>query len=186
MNRRALLGHAAAILGASISAPLLAGVLGGCKPTPEGKPGAALSVAQQELVAALAETIIPETKTPGARSANVHGFIDMMLANWYADEDRTRFLDGLAALETQAAREQGMPFLKLSAEKRLAFLETLDREAIDARKKAQNPLPFFAMLKELTIVGYYTSKQGMAAIGYQGPIGATFGELGPIGNSVWI
>jgi len=51
---------------------------------------------QSETVATIAELIIPTTDTPGARAAQVHRFIDLLLAEWAPDDDRKQFLDGLA------------------------------------------------------------------------------------------
>ena len=50
---------------------------------------------QHETVAAVAELIIPETDTPGARAAGVGEFIDLIVAEWYTEEQRARFLAGL-------------------------------------------------------------------------------------------
>ena len=45
---------------------------------------------QHETVAAVAELIIPETDTPGARAAGVSEFIDLIVAEWYTEEQRAR------------------------------------------------------------------------------------------------
>src|SRR5207245_6091517 len=89
IDRREALRRAALMLGGVISAPVIAGVLAGC----EGRPGrggggggrrsGALSSEQLELVATIAEHILPETDTPGARAVGVHEFIDAMLAEGY-------------------------------------------------------------------------------------------------------
>jgi len=51
---------------------------------------------QSETVATIAELIIPTTDTPGARAAQVHRFIDLLLAEWVTDDERASFLKGLA------------------------------------------------------------------------------------------
>src|SRR5947207_4576408 len=51
---------------------------------------------QRETVATIAELIIPATDTPGARAAHVDQFIDLLLGEWAPDEERARFLQGLA------------------------------------------------------------------------------------------
>src|SRR5690349_22351828 len=50
-----------------------------------------LSPEQNELVTMIAEMIIPETDTPGATSVHVNEFLDLLLAEWSSDEDRSRF-----------------------------------------------------------------------------------------------
>src|SRR5262249_3167261 len=71
------------------------------------------------------------------------------------------------------------------AEARTAYLTPLDREGVDARARNITPLPFFATFKELTLIGYYTSEAGSAAIGYAGPVGARIGAQGPICGRIW-
>src|SRR5439155_1026760 len=81
--------------------PTEAGVLAGCEArgAPEGswRPRA-LTPDQAELVAAIAEQILPETDTPGARAVGVHRFIGALLAESYSAEQRERFVAGLADL----------------------------------------------------------------------------------------
>lgn len=195
LSRRAVLRHAAALSGGVLSAPLVASILAGCRPADKADavPLAALSPEQYALVAEIAEQIIPQTQTPGARAANVPGFIDQLLAGWYSGDECAVFLQGLAQFERRCMREHATPFQSLVPAQQLAFLEVLDREAIEARQNAMDAavgsgnvsLPFFAMIKEMTIVGYYTSEAGMAAIGYAGPMHAQFGELGPDAGGIW-
>ncbi|HVX88350.1 MAG TPA: gluconate 2-dehydrogenase subunit 3 family protein, partial [Gemmatimonadales bacterium] len=69
-----------------------------------------LSPAQNAAVVAVAEAVIPRTDTPGATDARVNEFIDLLLADWYKDEDRDRFLRGLDAIDAEARAEGGAPF----------------------------------------------------------------------------
>ena len=153
-------------MGGVLSASTVAGVLGGCRPGPEA--GAyvpqTLSGAQDELVTVLTELIIPETDTPGARAARVNEFIDLMLSDWLKDDERTGFLDGLADVEARAEASYGKAFQALTLEEQTALLTTLEDEAIaqqsDPQAAPDAGRPFFSMLKELTLVGYYTSEVG--------------------------
>jgi len=117
-----------------------------------------LSPEQHALVEALAELIIPQTETPGARAAGVSYFIDDVLAAG-EDGDRQSFLAGLNWLETRAVKLHGIPFLKLPEDRQVALLEPLaatgNLEADD-----QPGVRFFQRLKALTITGYYTSADG--------------------------
>src|SRR5205823_4919594 len=85
--RYSALRRAALVVGGVLSAPFAAGVLAGCEArgAPEGswRPRA-LTPDQAELVAAIAEQILPETDTPGARAVGVHRFIDALLAESYS------------------------------------------------------------------------------------------------------
>jgi glucoside 3-dehydrogenase (cytochrome c) hitch-hiker subunit len=100
---------------------------------------------QDALVVAATERILPETDTPGAAAAKVDRFVDTMLADWYASEDQQKFLAGIAELDAQR-------FLEITPAQQTAILERLDAET--------TPGHWFAMLKYLTIWGYYTSEIG--------------------------
>ncbi|HXV60086.1 MAG TPA: gluconate 2-dehydrogenase subunit 3 family protein [Vicinamibacteria bacterium] len=116
-----------------------------------------LDVEQSELVAVVAELIIPETDTPGARAARVDAFIDLMLTEWFADEERHRFLQGLARLANQ-------DFLRKDEAQRVAILRALEEEALAAPEpppEAPADAPFFSVMKWLTLYGYFTSKVAM-------------------------
>jgi hypothetical protein len=153
IDRREALRRAALVLGGVLSAPVVAGVLAGCEarraPAVAWRPRA-LSADQAETVATIAEHILPETDTPGARAVGVHRFIDAMLAESYPAAERQRFLTGLEGLDDGARRAHGQAFLACAATDQLALLDQLDRAAD----------PFFRTLKELTLVGYYTSEIG--------------------------
>ena len=160
INRREALRRAALLLGGTLSAPVIAGVLAGCdgsaNSTTSGAPGS-LTPAQTELVASIAERIIPETDTPGARGAEVPRFIGTMLGEYYTAPERKHFLDGLADVDARAQRGCGRGFVRCSAEEQHALLEQIDREVYAS---AAVPPPYFRTMKELTILGYYTSKVG--------------------------
>jgi hypothetical protein len=141
---------------------------------------------QKELVRSLCDTILPETDTAGALTAHVDDFISDTLELWCTPLERRAFLTGLDAFAQNCKGALGKGFTGLSTADRLAFLEPLDRDAVEARKKRVDPLPFFATIKELTLIGYYTSEVGCNAIGYAGPIGTLPGRDGPLNTPVWI
>ena len=80
---------------------------------------------------------------------------------------------GLEMLEESARSEHGRPFLELPEEQQIELLEPLDRESVaiqwaafTSRDEAED-LPFFGMMKEMTLVGYYTSEIGLGQeLGY--------------------
>lgn len=103
------------------------------------------SADELKLVAQLAEHIVPRTDTPGAADAGVHFLIDRALSSKPADAKKFR-----AGMKT---------FAKLAPERQVEKLKTLA-----ARKD-----PFFKMLKDLTIDGYYTTRAGLAQeLGWHG------------------
>jgi hypothetical protein len=123
----------------------------------------ALTAPEYEIVVSAAERIIPRTTTPGATDARVADFIDIMLADWYDPPDRARFKAGLRELDQSAVRVTGHAFVRAEERQQIGLLETLDRE-LSVRRKAKEPSAddhWFAMLKHLTIWGYYTSRPGI-------------------------
>jgi hypothetical protein len=82
----------------------------------------------------VAEQILPETDTPGARSARVHEFVDRMLAEYYPAADRERFVAGLARLDARARRRHGRGFADCAPEEQYALVDALDRQAFPPRR----------------------------------------------------
>lgn len=163
LTRRQALRRVGALLGGVVSAPTVAGVLGGCqRQTGDDWSPSTLTPEQNEMVDTIAEIIIPATDTPGARAANVNRFVDALVGESYLPEDRKRFLDGLASVNTRCKEEYGAPFIECSAEQQRSLVATLDDEAFgtDAEPTDRETPPFFRMMKELVIVGYYTSEIG--------------------------
>jgi hypothetical protein len=114
------------------------------------------------LLAEVADTILPETKTPGAKAAGVGPFIAMMVADTYDTREQDLFREGLETLEREAAMQNGGGFMASSPAQRLALLERLDREAIEYMRgpSAADRPHYFRMIKELTLLGYFTSEIG--------------------------
>ena len=86
-----------------------------------------------------------------------------MLADWYSVADRDRFKTGLSELDTRARNVTGRAFVQTTERQQTEVLETLDRELYTRRQsgKAGADDHWFAMLKHLTIWGYYTSRPGI-------------------------
>lgn len=151
------------------------------------------------MVVAIADTIIPETETPGARAAQVDQFIDTLLSDHLAAAEKERFLSGLTRLDARTRRIHQKAFVELTPAQqteivgeldKLAFQETLARTTPETTApsprsqgsdvqvgqgvggtpaEAASPPPdaadvgpqsFFRMMKELAVVGYYTSEVG--------------------------
>lgn len=129
MNRREALKRVGYLMGGALAAPTVAGVLGGCRAgTDIGWSPQVLSAAQNDLVVSVAEHIIPDTDTPGATAAGVNRFIDRMLAEWYPENLRARFLTGLDDLDRRAQDSSGQSFLDLASDQQRQLLRELDRE----------------------------------------------------------
>lgn len=135
----------------------------------------------------IAETILPETKTPGAKAAKVGAFMALMVTDTYKPEDQAVFRQGMQQLEQASVKDSGKGFMSATPEQRLALLEKLDKAAKDyhdardakkhkadaerrereARSNAseepptEEPAHYFRMMKELTLLGYFTSEIGV-------------------------
>lgn len=162
MNRRKALKRLAVLTGGALSFSTVAGVLGGCTATDEPFSLRTLSPAQNKMVIHLSERIIPATDTPGAKAAGVNRFIDHMLTNWSTEMERTHFLDGLSNLNERCNRRHHNDFVELDKDKKIEIMRKLEQEALDNPNPKLNTglKPFFDMLKEFTVVGYYTSEIG--------------------------
>ena len=119
----------------------------------------ALSAAQLETVATLAELMIPTTETPGARAALVDRFVDTVMAS-ATPADRDRFLTGLAWMDTRSTALYGKPFTGASPEQQAELLTKLAAPSGHAGDDAPG-VPFFTAIKQMTIAGYYSTKIGL-------------------------
>jgi hypothetical protein len=126
-------------------------------------PPRTLTAAEYDIVSQASERIIPRTATPGATDARVADFIDVMLTDWYDVSDRERFKTGLKELDGRARNLAGRAFAQTTERQQIELLEGLDRELHIRRQSglAGADDHWFAMLKHLTIWGYYTSRPGI-------------------------
>jgi hypothetical protein len=113
ITRREAVTRTALLLGGTLAASHLSGLRGEAwaRAAAPGWRAGTLTAGQSELVATIAEHIIPATDTPGARAAGVHRFVDVMLSDYYKAVERRKFLVGLAQLDARAVMELGAPFM---------------------------------------------------------------------------
>ncbi len=123
---------------------------------------------QNSTVTTIAEIIIPQTDTPGAKAARVNEFIDLILTEWYDDEEKSIFLTGLAEVDASTRGLLGKDFVDCDEKLQTEILRGLDDEVAaartDVRRGRSRRRPpernFFFMIKQLTLIGYYTSQIG--------------------------
>lgn len=170
MNRRELLQRVAWIMGGAISAPAVLGVLNGCSAKKEETwQPVFLSKEQGAVVAEVAEIIIPRTDTPGAKDAGVPAFIDTMLKDAYAEDDRQRYVSGLKAFDDAARTAHSKGFVELTRQQQTELVRKFHDEAVAselALKERPKELqrPFILMTKELTMLGFFTSEPGATQV----------------------
>jgi len=167
-NRRDFLVRASlAAAGAAVSVSALSVSLPAAAAVPEGELRF-FTPDQRNLVAALAETIIPQTDTPGAIDAGVPRYIEFMAREWLRPEERGIFMRGLIETERMAAETFGKAFAACRADERERILDLMEDEAGTASwyipgnvERAFDPAaPFICQLKELTVYGYFSSQTG--------------------------
>ena len=121
---------------------------------------------QNAIVTTIAELIIPQTDTPGAKAARVNEFIDLIVTEWYDEEEKSTFMTGLADVDSRTHELYGKDFVDCAEKQQVEILQALDDEVAareqDARRRRNHPPEknFFFMMKQLTLVGYYTSQVG--------------------------
>lgn len=159
MNRREAMSAVAWLLGGTIVG---ADLLVACTPKSERQVSDLFSLENIALMDEVAETILPATSTPGAKAAEVGAFMAVMVRDCYTPEDQKVFLKGLAQIDEASEKEYGDTFLELNPQQRTALLRTLDNEQKEymANKEPEAPSHYFRMMKELTMLGYFTSEVG--------------------------
>ena len=98
MNRRDVLKNTVLVLGYTIAVPSLVNILSGCNNSAslDWEPQV-FSPTQAPIMSELAETILPRTKTPGAKDLRIDQFIDRLLKQVFSPQDQQSFLQGLDA-----------------------------------------------------------------------------------------
>ena len=136
----------------------------------------AFTAADVALLDEIAETILPETSTPGAKAAKTGAFMALMVTDGYDERDAQVFRDGMRQLDEACRQAHGVAFMQASPAQRLALLEALDREqktvmedrapkrrvarAGGRGRRATSPRTTSGMMKELALLGYFTSEIG--------------------------
>lgn len=169
-RREALRLMGAASVFSVLSSDLFAATLRAQLAADKGSALRTLSRAQNEIVVAMSDMMIPATDTPGAKAAKVNEFIDLILTEWATEEERKIFLEGLAEADRKTNALFGHGFAAASAQEQAAIVQVFDEELAASRNEKLYKqvrsweqtlvLPFFAQMRRLTLVGYYTSQIG--------------------------
>ena len=116
--------------------------------------GQALTAAQMADVRALANTIIPRTDTPGAVDVGAPEFVDRLISEWYADDDKAAVVRGLDALTERCRGEYGKSIAELDEDSRRTFALSIDGK----RGELSTPEGAYARLKENIVFGFMTAE----------------------------
>lgn len=163
MNRREAIKKTGLALGFAATSPLLMHLLQSCdSKKPLGWKPQFFSEKQALLVAALVDQILPKTDSPGALDVGVDVFVDKMVAEIYSDKEQKQFLAGLEEIEKNSRLKSGEVFTDLDSQAQYDFLYGLESEIpYLSYNTSPEEKPFFLMLKELALLGYFTSEEIM-------------------------
>jgi hypothetical protein len=157
----------------------------GCK-SPDA--GVSLTSFTDEDIAFLdevAETILPQTSTAGAKAAGVGRYMSVMVTDCYTKDDQETFHKGMDELNKASNKMHNVDFMKATPEQRTALLVSLDNERKEYQKKKEDfdkmqnakekeekakgnkdfkkekmQNHYFQQMKQLTIGGYFSSEKG--------------------------
>ncbi len=169
MTRREMVIRLAVAMGASAVGPRLLSAQFGATVSAGNTDFSADDLA---LLDEIGDTIIPATDVPGAKAVGIGGFIAMMVRDCYQPRDQAAFKEGLRNLEARFSAVHRKSFRAGDAKDRTAFLNTLDAEQkeftkahrieqhTDGSETPEAPWHYFRMMKDLTILGYFSSEIG--------------------------
>jgi gluconate 2-dehydrogenase gamma chain len=165
ISRKEAIRRTAIIMGGVVFAPSILGVLKGCKATPNDEWIPELfSQRQARLMNTLVDVILPEDDTPSASQAGVTAFIESMVKNVYNQEQRNLFLKGLDQFDEEATLELEGDFYDMTDEIKYEYTYGMNRVALESGRGSGGERPFILILRELTILGYFTSEVGATQV----------------------
>jgi hypothetical protein len=175
INRREAIRRVSALLGgvAFVGGAGLLAAAEKARPAVDGRIGE-FAVQDIAFLDEIAETILPATKTPGAKAAKTGAFMALMVTDAYSPAERQVFRAGMRKVDQAAIKASNLSFMAATAQQRLAVLTALDHEQkrfMDAREAAKadpsaadaggkQRAHYFRMMKELALLGYFTSEIG--------------------------
>lgn len=198
MERREAVQYIALLLGGTIVGAN--SFITGCK-TADKKTAKVFSQEDVAYLNEISDTILPATATPGAKAANVGQFMTVMVNDCYEEKDQKTFHEGLDKLNDFAKKEYNNPFMQLAPQQRHDLLVKVDAEqkaymqkkADDegknpGRDKKNDTSPhYFRMMKELTLMGYFTSEIGTKQARRYAPVPGRYDGCIPYkkGDKAW-
>ncbi len=132
-----------------------------------------MTVAQRELVAVLADILIPrEGDYPSASEVKVTDVLDEWVSAPYADfqSDRREILSGLAWLDEESARRFNCNFVAASAGQQREIIDDIAYEKAESDLRYAYISRVFDGIRTLVTVAYFSSPQGIRDLGYLGNV----------------
>jgi hypothetical protein len=131
-----------------------------------------LNAAQRRLTGVLADIIIPaDNHSPSASQVGVVDFIDEWVSAPYPKNvgDRPIVLEGLSGLDAEATRRFSKAFADLEPAAQRSLCDEICDPAKAAPERAR-AAQFFALFRDLTAGGFYSTPAGRKDLGYIGNV----------------
>ena len=86
----------------------------------------------------------------------------VMVNDCYDENDQKVFHDGMGKLNDASKKKFSKSFMDATPQQRHDLLVDVDKEAKDYQKsrKEKDPTHYFSLMKQLTLLGYFTSEIG--------------------------
>jgi hypothetical protein len=127
----------------------------------------ALGTEDMAILTAAAQVIVPATDTPGAKEAGVPQFVSALFTGWMTDDEAALFRKGLAGLDASARERYQLGFAACSPEQGAEVLQALRASSpyggrtFSLTDRILDPkAPFYLRLRDLVVLGYFTSEAG--------------------------
>lgn len=177
MERREAVIKISWILKSAFLAPTLLTVLQSCQDQVlSARELLVLSDDQDDLIIAIADTILPRTASPSASDVKVDRFIDLLLNDVFEEDVKQKFLLGLLEFDKDCESITGSQFLELDTSEQYTYLEKIDKEIME--QEYDELVPFYYTFKHLVITTYFSTEQGIKQnLNYMPVPGAYVGEV---------
>lgn len=177
VSRRRLIQAAAGVLGGSVAAVALGQRVrssasssaeaeheaGSAPARVPGFTSQLFSLEQALFVEDLAEHIIPESDSPGAKSAGVPAYIEDIVREVHDEPERQQFLRGIDAANAEARAGYGRPFHECTgAERDVLVARWLARS--EPSLEFNEPWDFFQAFRMLAVEGFCQSRFGATRV----------------------
>jgi hypothetical protein len=177
MSRREAVWRLAVLMGGAMvgSEVFLSG-----QSVPDKKMPAAFTDADKALLDKIGDTIVPATDIPGASAVAIGEFMAMMVNECYSEKQHAVFAEGLVKISEVSTAKYGAAFGDCTPAQRTELANALDAEqrAYTAKRGKDDPPHYFRMMKELSVLGFFSSEIGCTqAVRYIEVPGAYHGDI---------
>ena len=189
MTRRELIQKTSLALGYTLSGPALMGLMGGCELKHSLSFTPSFFTAEQAiLISDLAEIILPRTKTPGAKDVGVPAFIDAFINEVYSEDAKNKLIEGLNKFNEGTREKYFRLFTECTSDSQILYVKELHHDAFKNAGTVsegwwasnKGDMPFILKIKELTLLGFFSSEAGATQVLQYNPAPGPFQGCVPL------